>query len=1176
MKLENIFSRSIGRAINPAVVVSSQKQETVDAEIREYVFTDELIEKLYKVLNAVMNKRGSKTGIWINGYYGSGKSHFIKYVHYCLNPSTQNAAFEVFLNAVGRYDASKPDAVMEITPSNIALLKKKIQGSGVDNIMFNVEDETDDGSGERLTRIFLNMFNKFRGYNSKDIALALLLEKYLDEKGKFGEFKQMVEDQLNYDWAQDAADVASYELENVLEIAKNLVPDLDTVALHGKLSNPDAYKVSINGTLIPELKKFLVGKDPNYRLVFLVDEVSQYIGANKEILLNFQNIIERVGEDCNDQVWIACTAQQTLEELSVGVEGSTRIEDEFGKILGRFDIGNRISLQSNDAAFITQKRVLDKNSAGLELLGKLYREKKDYILNQFKIAHDLYKGYQNEEEFVLAYPFVPYQFKLIAHVFEAFQQLQYVIKEVKDNERSVLGITHFTIKEHAQEEVGGFIPFDAFYNGMFQSNLTHRGARAIQNGLELDFVKKDPFAQRVVKALFLVSNLQESQRMTFPSNIDNLTVLLMRELDQNRMQLQKQIREVLEKLREESIIREENGSYFFFNEDEIDVQNLIKSQTIGFDDRLERFDEFFRNMTRIRNKFAFGQNDFNVHYEIDGKEFFRKGDFDVVVLLTERAPAEQKALDLKKTDLGICIHEWFNKDAALRRDFEWYCQTLKFFSHHGDAATGVRAKTIENFRVRNNDLERNLLQRFRQLYAETRFISQQRVVEPDQVNGTDAEERTKNILNKHLSGIYHKHELAAGYAQNQKDLKTSAVSNQLLMPGLSPAEEHVNNMIANYNNQVTVHDLLGELEKPPFGWRNEAALDVLVHLVKKKKREFRYRNQPRYPIVDFINKAVSAPERHVCEIVSGQEIDQLTLDETAFAFRDIFNRDLPAATDGNELYQLLLDELKKEQAQYQPLEDDYHGAYPFGASFHEAAKLLNRWAGTRDPKTLFDLVRSEKDDAKALLDTAKGLRDFAAQFRKDYDAVRQFYQANTENFRELDIDAQEKAAKIAAFLQAEDPRGDFRHIRKAYEEVRTALQDYKKQLLEQVLARYEQVFAELEAEKTKRGIAETNVYADRDRTLQDIRRLDAIAQLKNKLLSADDFKSEQLDALIRHAAAKPADPAKPQVRVGEPAAYYITRLMTTISTEQELEDYLAKARREMLELLRQNKTIIVK
>lgn len=200
MKLQQIFKNAISRPINPAVVVSNQKPETIAAEIGEYVFTDELIEKLYLILDTIMHKRSGKTGVWINGYYGSGKSHFIKFVHYCLQPETQEAAFDALLDAVQGYNSSRPGANMSISPSNILLLKKKIQASSAENIMFNVEDETDDGSGERLTRIFLNMFNKFRGYNSKDIALALLLEKYLDEKGQFAAFKNQVQNDLGHHW----------------------------------------------------------------------------------------------------------------------------------------------------------------------------------------------------------------------------------------------------------------------------------------------------------------------------------------------------------------------------------------------------------------------------------------------------------------------------------------------------------------------------------------------------------------------------------------------------------------------------------------------------------------------------------------------------------------------------------------------------------------------------------------------------------------------------------------------------------------------------------------------------------------------------------------------------------------------------------------------------------------
>ena len=828
MKIRDIYSNPIERKINPAVVVSNRSPEIIQTEIQEYIFTDEIIENLYKLLNTVFTVSGQKTGIWLNGYYGSGKSHFIKFVHFCLSPETSDQAFEHYLAAVARYDTTKSGATDEITASNINLLRKRISSVDAKNILFNVEDETDDGSGEKLTRIFLNMLNRHRGYNSDDIPLAILLEKQLDRKGVLAVFKNILLDELGLDWDAEAANIASYSLESVLEIAKKLIPELDVVSLHPKLSDPDTYKVSIAGTLIPELKDYLKNKPAGFRLLFIVDEISAYIGKNPEILLNFQNIIERLSEDLNNNVWVLCTAQQTLDEvINLNTNESIDSQVEFGKILGRFD--TRISLQSNDASFITQKRVLDKNSTGIKELKDLFSKNMDYIQNQFKIRHESYKGYQTEDDFILAYPFVPYQFKLIAHVFEAFQQLNYVIKEVKDNERSVLGITHFTAKKHAELEIGVFMPFDAFFNEQLKTNMTHRGLRAIENATELSFVKENDFANRVVNCLFMISNLLQNQKLSFPSTIDNLTVLMMSELDQNRMALQTKIMEVINFLMENNIIREEKGSYFFFNEDEIDVQNLIKNQTIGLDERLSAFDGFFRKMTELRNTFTFGNNDFKLGYWIDDKEVFRKSDFRIQVLLYDRTNLNQKAIDNNVTDLILAFNEPFQNDQHLKSDFDWFCKTQKFFLNNADAATGERAKTIENFRIRNEMLESRIKNRFLKLFPELRMVSGHHILEPNTVNGSSPVERMKNMITKHLSQLYKHEKLSHGYAKTQVELKAKAALRQEMMPNLSPAEEMVDNFISVHGEEMSVDDLIRNFEKHPFGWRTEALLDVAVH-----------------------------------------------------------------------------------------------------------------------------------------------------------------------------------------------------------------------------------------------------------------------------------------------------------------------------------------------------------
>jgi predicted ATPase len=170
MKLSQIYERPIDRIIDSAVTVSNRNAETINNEISEYVFTQELTEKLYHLLNTVMHRKTNRTGIWINGYYGSGKSHFIKYTDYCLSLPTRERAFGHFIESSKEIDADFSEA----TPSNISNLKTYIEKNEVETITFNVEDETDDGSGERLTRIFINMLNRQRGYNSDNIPLACL------------------------------------------------------------------------------------------------------------------------------------------------------------------------------------------------------------------------------------------------------------------------------------------------------------------------------------------------------------------------------------------------------------------------------------------------------------------------------------------------------------------------------------------------------------------------------------------------------------------------------------------------------------------------------------------------------------------------------------------------------------------------------------------------------------------------------------------------------------------------------------------------------------------------------------------------------------------------------------------------------------------------------------------
>src|SRR5690606_21761721 len=120
------------------------------------------------------------------------------------------------------------------------------------------------------------------------------------------------------------------------------------------------------------------------------------------------------------------------------------------------------------------------------------------------------------------------------------------------------------------------------------------------------------------------------------------------------------------------------------------------------------------------------------------KEFYRNGDFTLTVLLTENTPIDQKALDLNKKDLVVCINQWFNVDDSLRKDFEWYTKTNKFLNNNYGGGTGDRARTIENFRIRNSQLKNKIEAIIQPKRPVTPVISQNTVLDSDQINGATA------------------------------------------------------------------------------------------------------------------------------------------------------------------------------------------------------------------------------------------------------------------------------------------------------------------------------------------------------------------------------------------------------------------------------------------------------
>ena len=198
MKLKEIYNKPIERAVNPAVSATKFDEETKWVEIQEYVFTGEIMNGLFRILDAIKNNRPyDHVGIWIDGYYGSGKSHFLKYLDYCITPGTQEAALNRFTETVKSIDPMDDTHSLQFDYKEIESIANWLKRATIDTCIFNLETSYDNSTDKKkaFLHVFWNEFNGKRGFNKFNITMAQHLEKPLADKGVFEAFKKRYENE---------------------------------------------------------------------------------------------------------------------------------------------------------------------------------------------------------------------------------------------------------------------------------------------------------------------------------------------------------------------------------------------------------------------------------------------------------------------------------------------------------------------------------------------------------------------------------------------------------------------------------------------------------------------------------------------------------------------------------------------------------------------------------------------------------------------------------------------------------------------------------------------------------------------------------------------------------------------------------------------------------------------
>ena len=565
MIIRDIFSKPIDRDLKGVIKVGQAEDENIKQELEEYVVTKELqkhFATFFSNYKRGINGRTDKMGVWISGFFGSGKSHFLKIISYILENRTVDG-----VPAIEYFERDR-----KIADSMVLADMKLAANTPSTVILFNIDsksESTGKKDKEAILSVFLKVFNEKLGFCGAYPHVADL-ERKLTEEGKYEQFKSKFEEISGDSWLEErtAIDFIQDELVETL-VAINFMSEEAAQRWCDKATEPYSLSIERFAELI---KKYIDSKERNHHLIFLVDEIGQYVGDDTDLMLNLQTVTEDLGTACGGKAWVIVTSQQDIDSITK-VKGR-----DFSKIQGRFD--TRLSLSSADVAEVIRKRILDKNETGKTSLSVLYDDKATVIKNLILFNDDAEKKlYSGRDDFAITYPFVPYQFNLLGSVLTAVRTYGASGKHLADGERSMLALFKESAMRLENKELGAIVPFYMFY-GALEEFIDHSHRGVITKALDIEKLnpehETDCFDVNVLKVLFMIKYVKEIK-----ATVENITSLMVSDINEDRIELKQKVETALKRLIKQTLVQKSAGeTYVFLTNEEQEINRAVENQNI--------------------------------------------------------------------------------------------------------------------------------------------------------------------------------------------------------------------------------------------------------------------------------------------------------------------------------------------------------------------------------------------------------------------------------------------------------------------------------------------------------------------------------------------------------------------------------------------------------------------
>lgn len=427
MTIKKLFdpSKNINRSIEKVITYGVSQEARLKSEISEYVVTDSIdqqFENLLLKMEAAMDMGGeNEVGVWVSGFYGSGKSSFTKYLGLAFDD-------RITIDGVPFIQHLQDRLKRQQTKSLLSNVAKRFPAAV---LMLDLASEQVTGATmEEVSTVLFYKVLQWAGY-SRNLKVAAL-ERRLKKEGRYNEFLDAFKETAGgEDWANYRNDELVVD-SLIPEIAHKLYPTLfkNTASFTTESSEIVVFENDRVREML-EIAREASGKE---YIIFIIDEVGQYVGPRPNLILNLDGLAKNLKNIGDGKVWIVGTAQQTL---TADDNKAALNSPELFKLNDRFPI--QIALESNDIKEICYTRLLGKSSAAEAQLGALFDQYGQQLRQNTKLVDARVYGVDfDRKTFIDLYPFLPSHFDILLHLLGALAKstggigLRSAIKVVQD------------------------------------------------------------------------------------------------------------------------------------------------------------------------------------------------------------------------------------------------------------------------------------------------------------------------------------------------------------------------------------------------------------------------------------------------------------------------------------------------------------------------------------------------------------------------------------------------------------------------------------------------------------------------------------------------------------------------------------------------------------------------